>query len=150
MATIPPAVIATLDGYPQVGTPDLMIPLLTVDAAGYPHVCLLSRAELDADVNHVYAVIASTVTKANVVRDRRAALVVFGARSAVYCKLDARTISDDGALIGVVFDLHSSKVDGDDSFQMVPPSYLPTDAIASSEHWTQSRALLRQLRSATV
>lgn len=46
---IPPEVVTALAGQPVVGSWKSMFPLLTVDGSGFPHVCLLSRAELRAD-----------------------------------------------------------------------------------------------------
>lgn len=144
---IPTSIIGAITGYPEVGVPDLIVPLLTVDEMGYPHVCLLSRAELHADTNHIYAVVASPVSKSNVVRDRRATLVLFTSRSAYYSKLDADLIEEDGHMLGIVFSLHSMKVDGDESFHMETPRYLPTDEIALMEHWERSRTFLRRLQT---
>ncbi|HUZ40378.1 MAG TPA: hypothetical protein VMU68_03170 [Acidimicrobiales bacterium] len=142
---LPRSIVDTLTGYPEVGVPDIMIPLLTVDERGYPHVCLLSRAELNADTNHIYAVVASSVSKSNILRDRRATLIVFTRSAAYYSKLDAALLKEDGHLLGVVFTLHSIKEDGDESFHMEVPRYLPTEAIALMEHWEQSRSLLGEL-----
>jgi hypothetical protein len=142
---IPTSILDALIGYPEVGVSDAMIPLLTVDEAGYPHICLLSRAELDADTNHIYAVVGSRVSKSNILRDRRATLIVFTVGAAYYAKLDVALIKEEGHLLGVVFNLHSIKKDGDESFHMQAPRYLPTNEIALMEHWTRSRSLLREL-----
>jgi hypothetical protein len=142
---IPTSIVDALIGYPEVGVSDAMIPLLTVDEAGYPHVCLLSRAELDADTNHIYAVVASRASKSNILRDRRATLIVFTVGAAYYSKLDAALFKEEGHLLGVVFTLHSIKKDGDESFHMEAPRYLPTNEIASMEHWARSRSFLREL-----
>ncbi len=142
---IPTSIVEALIGYPEAGVSDVIIPLITVDEAGYPHVCLLSRAELNADTNHIYAVVASTVSRANIWRDRRATLIIFTVSTAYYCKLDAAVLRDDGDLLGVVFAILLIKEDGDESFHMEAPRYLPTDAIALKEHWARSRSLLREL-----
>ena len=142
---IPKSIVDALIGYPEVGVSDAMIPLLTVDEAGYPHICLLSRAELDAGTNHIYAVVASRVSKSNILRDRRATLIVFTVGAAYYAKLDAALIKEEGHLLGIVFTLHSIKKDGDDSFHMEAPRYLPTNEIALMEHWARSRSFLREL-----
>jgi hypothetical protein len=136
---IPTSIVDALIGYPEIGLSDAMIPLLTVDEAGYPHV------ELDADRNHIYAVVASRVSKSNILRDRRATLIVFTVGVAYYAKLDAALIKEEGHLLGVVFTLHSIKKDGDESFHMEAPSYLPTNEIASMEHWARTRSFLREL-----
>ena len=144
---VPIAVVEALSGYPEVGVADVMIPLLTVDADGYPHVCLLSRAELDADLAHVFAVVTSPTTRANILRDRRATLVVFTESAACYCKLDVTFVDDDDGVLRTAFAVASTKVDGDESFAMAPPRYLATDAIAASENWARSRLLLKKLRA---
>ena len=46
----------------------MFFPILTVDGDGYPHVCLLSCAELAADEYHVFAVVASGTTIENIRR----------------------------------------------------------------------------------
>lgn len=144
---VPVAVVDALSGYPEVGVAEVMMPLLTVDSDGYPHVCLLSRAELDADVARVFAVVTSPTTRANILRDRRATLVVFTESAAYYCKLDGESVQDDGVTLWGTFEPASTKVDGDASFAMAPPRYLPTDAIATSEDWARSRSLLEELRA---
>ena len=144
---IPTSIVEALIGYPEVGVSDVIIPLITVDEAGYPHVCLLSRAELNADTNHIYAVVASTACRANLWRDRRATIIIFTVSTAYYCKLDAAVLRDDGELLGVVFTILLIKEDGDESFHMEAPRYLPTDAIALKEHWARSRSLLLELQT---
>ncbi|MBV9047720.1 MAG: hypothetical protein JOY58_05605 [Solirubrobacterales bacterium] len=62
--------------------------MLTVDADGFPHVCLLSRAELEAGVSEIRGVIASQTTSANLKRSRRATLMVIDPAAAWYCKLE--------------------------------------------------------------
>ncbi|MDT7630568.1 MAG: hypothetical protein QOI50_2498, partial [Pseudonocardiales bacterium] len=43
-AAIPVELRSALAGRPTVGDWDVMFPWLTIDDAGFPHVCLLSRA----------------------------------------------------------------------------------------------------------
>ena len=144
---IPTAIVDGLAGFPQIDVLDIIIPLLTVDDAGFPHVCLLSRAELSADENHVYAVVSSTVSKANLVRERRATIALITPKAAYYCKLDVDFLERDDYLLGVVFSYSSMKVDGDESFHMQPPQYLPTREISESEHWNKSRPFLERLQA---
>src|SRR5581483_12375611 len=84
---VPDEVRQALTGRPQVGEWELIVPFLTVDPAGFPHVCLLSRAELEADGLELRAVIFGQNTIANLERQQRATLVVVLPEAAWYCKL---------------------------------------------------------------
>jgi hypothetical protein len=84
--TVPSEIVAALAGSPEVASWEPMFPLLTVDDSGFPHVCLLSRAELQADVQHVYAVLASPTTVSNLRQRPAATLLVVLADSACYLK----------------------------------------------------------------
>ena len=104
-------VVAALEGSPRVGEWEVFFPILTVDGDGYPHVCLLSRAELAADEYHVFAVVASGTTIENIRRDGRATLVVFGPGSGTYCKLLAVATATEGGALGATFEVTWSKRD---------------------------------------
>jgi hypothetical protein len=142
---VPGDVAAAVDGWPSVGQWDPMIPLLTVDAAGFPHVCLLSRAELEADGNHLFAVIASPTTMANLQRSGKATLVTVGRAAAVYTKLTTDQIVVEHDWIGVVFDVASVKFDAL-GITLTPPCYMPTESLAVQENWELIRALLVKLK----
>ena len=45
--TVPPELVAMLEGAPVVGAREQAFPFITVDAGGFPHPALLSRAELE-------------------------------------------------------------------------------------------------------
>jgi hypothetical protein len=87
--TVPPEIVAALGGRPEVGSWEPMFPLLTVGESGFPHVCMLSRAELEADDYHVYAALASPTTVSNLSRRPAATLMVIGDDSAHYANLRA-------------------------------------------------------------
>lgn len=144
---VPSVVVKMLTDYPELDISEIMIPFLTVDDAGYPNVCLLSRAQLDADSAHIYAVVSGSGTKANILRDRRATLVVFTTDVVYYCKLDAASVEEKHGLVCTIFTVASTKIDGDGSVPMVPPSYIPTDEIATFENWVDSRAILLNFKS---
>ena len=99
--TTPPAVVTMRACRPAAGTLEPMFSLPTVDDSGFPHVCLLSRAELVADNRPVYAVCASRNTIANLCRDGKATRVVVGADIAVYDKLTVSESVPDGDWLGV-------------------------------------------------
>ena len=46
---LPQEVVHFLAGGPVMGSAEQVVPLLTVDANGLPHACLLCRAQLDAN-----------------------------------------------------------------------------------------------------
>ncbi|MCU1651950.1 MAG: hypothetical protein JWQ60_3099 [Pseudonocardia sp.] len=85
---------SALAGRPNVGDWDVMFPWLTIDDTGFPHGCLLSRAELDADRDRVHAVLASPATISNLRRHPQATLVGIDKHAATYAKLTvARTLT---------------------------------------------------------
>ena len=45
--TVPRELVAMLEGAPVVGAREQAFPFITVDAGGFPHPALLSRAELE-------------------------------------------------------------------------------------------------------
>ena len=145
MMLVPNEVRDALAGHPAVGEWDPMFPLLTVDDVGFPDVCLLGRAELDANSQHIDAVIVGSTTTANLQRDGRATLVVFGAETATYCKLRAVGAPIcDGPWSGFTFEVVAVKQDSAD-VAMEPSKFLPTHRLSTVEHWDTSRRLLRQL-----
>lgn len=136
-------VVAALAGVPEVGTWEPMFSLLTVDEAGFPHVCLLSRAELHADARHVYAALATRTTVVNLERRPTATLVVLTDDAAHYLKL--RAVSMAGSpLTGVVFEVITSARDSL-GIPLAPPRYLVTSSLPVAESWAESAKLLRVL-----
>lgn len=145
---VPPELCAAVRGTPTIGTWDVMVPFLTVDEAGFPHVCLLSRAELDADAESVYAVLASPTTIANLRRDGRATVIAVAQDAAVYCKLTAEKSIVDGGWLGVRFSVASVKRDGL-NIPLRPPGYLVTTDLAGTENWAHSTDLMTRLTTVT-
>jgi hypothetical protein len=141
--TVPPEVMAALAGSPEVGAWEPMFPLLTMDEAGFPHVCLLSRAELHADASHVYAVLASPTTVSNLSRRPAATLMVIVDKSAYYLKL--RVIHTQGSVLtGIVSEVISSLRDSL-AIPLTPPRYLVASSLPAAEAWAQSAELLSRL-----
>jgi hypothetical protein len=141
--TVPPEIVAVLAGSPEVGSWEPMFPLVTIDEPGFPHVCLLSRAELDSDPDHVYAVLASPTTVKNLSRQPSATLMVIVDDSAHYLKLRVVHTSGSG-LTAVVFEVISSVRDSL-SIPLMPPQYLVTSSLPVAEAWAQSAELLASL-----
>jgi hypothetical protein len=141
--TVPPEIVAALAGSPEVGSWEPMFPLLTVDEPGFPHVCLLSRAELDSDATSVYAALASPTTVKNLTRRPTATLMVIVDDSAYYLKL--RVVRTTGSVLaGVVFEVISSVRDSL-AIPLTPPRYLVTSSLPVAEAWAQSAELLSRL-----
>jgi hypothetical protein len=141
--TVPPEIVAVLAGSPEVGAWEPMFPLLTVDEPGFPHVCLLSRAELHSDVHHVYAVLASPTTVNNLSRRSAATLMVIVDDAAHYLKL--RMVHTSGSVrTAVVFEVISSVRDSL-AIPLMPPQYLVTSSLPVAEAWEQSAELLFSL-----
>jgi hypothetical protein len=141
--TVPPEVVAALAGSPEVGAWEPMFPLLTVDESGFPHVCLLSRAELDSDLHHVYAVLASPTTVTNLSRRPAATLMVIVDDCAYYLKLGVIHVSGSG-LQAVVFEVISSVSDSL-AIPLTPPRYLVASSLPVAEAWARSAELLSSL-----
>ncbi|WP_051178468.1 hypothetical protein [Nocardia concava] len=143
--TVPAEVRTALAGRPEVGAWDPMFPLLTVDTTGFPHVCLLGRAELSTDADHVYAVLASPTTVGNLKRTGLATLIVIGATAAAYCKLTAGPgqLERDG-LHGFEFTLAEVKFDSA-AVDLTPPRFQVDARLTESERWQDSAALLAEL-----
>jgi hypothetical protein len=141
--TVPPEIVAALAGSPKVGAWEPMFPFLTIDEPGFPHVCLLSRAELDSDASHVYAVLASPTTVNNLSRRPAATLMVIVDDSAYYLKL--RVVHTTGSVLtGVVLKVISSVRDSL-AIPLTPPRYLVTSSLPVAEAWAQSAELLSRL-----
>lgn len=147
MTAVPASVRDALVGHPAVGDWDPMFPLLTVDESGFPHVCQLGRAELDADGDRIYAVVAGATTISNLHRAGRATLVVVSRHAATSCKLQvAGDPIRDGRLVGFVFRVVSTKHDSA-GVLLREPRFLATEAVTVAERWTTAAGLLGELRS---
>ena len=145
---VPDEVRRALRGWPQVGIWDQMFALLTVDAEGFPHVCLLSRAELEAGVSEIRAVIASPTTSANLTRSRRATLMVIDPAAAWYCKLEVLGLRvTNGEPLAAKFRVASVKRYAVD-VALKPACFLPTAALTRAEDWQRSKRLLAALDEA--
>ena len=143
---IPDVVLSTLAGQPVPGVPEQAVPLLTVDQAGFPHVCLLSRAELEADQHEVRAAVASTRTRANLERDGRACLVVVEDTTAHYLKLRVTRRLEVAGRLALAFELEEHRADSL-GIPLEPMRFTPTAALAELEHWDKSAEALEAARA---
>lgn len=142
---VPVEVMTALAGAPRAGEWDAIVPLLTVDTAGFPNVCLLSRSELEADERHVYAVVAGSTTIDNLERTGRATLSIVTEDAAFHVKLEVAATTRDGDRLGLVLVSVSTKRDAV-GVPVAPARYLATAELAHAETWEQSRHLLDILR----
>jgi len=144
--TVPAALAGLLDGRPTVGTREQAFMFLTVDQAGFPHVALLSRAELavSPDGREVLAVVAGRRTRANLERDGRAGLVAVEGTTAHYAKLRVVRTIDAGESIGCAMTLAGYQADTL-GIPLSPVSFVTTAGLARLEDWAASDRLLRRL-----
>jgi hypothetical protein len=144
--TVPAALAGLLDGRPAVGGREQAFMFLTVDQAGFPHVALLSRAELavSPDGREVLAVVAGRRTRANLERDGRAGLVAVEGTTAHYAKLRVTRTIDAGESIGCAMTLAGYQADTL-GLPLSPVSFVTTADLARLEDWTASDRLLRRL-----
>jgi hypothetical protein len=144
--TVPGELARILRGRPEIGADEQAFPFLTVDEAGFPHVALLSRAEVDVspDGGEILAVVASSRTRANLTRDGHAGLIVIAGTTAHYAKLRVRRSVTTPAATGYVLQLTEHKADTL-GIPLSPVCFVPTDQIARLEDWAASERLLRRL-----
>lgn len=144
--TVPGELARLLAGQPAVGATEQAFPFLTVDEGGFPHVALLSRAEVGVspDGSEVLVVVASRHTRANLERDGRAGLIAVGGTTAHYAKLHmVRSIQSAGAL-GCGMRVIEFKADSL-GIPLSPISFPATAEITRLESWEASGQLLRKL-----
>lgn len=142
---LPEPVAILLRAGVQVGEPAQAFPLLTVDAAGHPHVALLSARELDvAGDGAVHAALASPTTRANLSRDGRATVLAIEGTTAHTVKLQVRRTLELEGVMGVVFDTVSHKADSI-GIDLSPVSFVPTEDLGRLEHWDRTARVLAEL-----
>jgi hypothetical protein len=143
---IPGALRGLLDGRPAAGHREQAFPFLTVDEVGFPHVALLSRAEIGVspDGREVLAVVASRRTRANLERDGRAGLVAVDGTTAHYAKLRVGRVIDAGPVLACALSLAEYKADSL-GIPLAPVSFVTTAEIARVEDWARSEELLVRL-----
>lgn len=144
--TVPRELASLLAGRPDTGAAEQAFPFLTVDEAGFPHVALLSRAELDVtpDGSDVLAVIASSRTRANLTRYGHAGLIAIAGTTAHYVKLRVLHAIDTPAAIGCILQVTEHKADSL-GIPLSPISFVTTPEIARAEDWDASQQLLGRL-----
>jgi hypothetical protein len=144
--TVPGELARLLAGRPDIGAAEQAFPFLTVDEAGFPHVALLSRAEVDVtpDGSELLAVITSSRTRANLARDGRAGLIAVAGTVAHYAKLRVVRAIETPAAIGCVMQVTEYKADSL-GIPLSPIGFVTTAEIARLEDWDASEQLLSRL-----
>jgi hypothetical protein len=136
--TVPGQLAELLNGRPGVNEHEQAFPFLTTDEAGFPHVALLSRHELEvsSDREEVLAAIYSEHTRANLVRDGRAGLIAIGGPVAFYAKLKVTRTMEAEGLLGC-----------EDSYgiPLSPIGFETTEEIAVMDRWDVTARILATL-----
>jgi hypothetical protein len=148
MITIPDEIVALLRGIPHPGAHEQAFPFLSVDAAGYPHSALLSRAELEpgADSATLLAVVASSRTRTNLQRSSTAALIAVQGFVCHHLKLEMVASVSADEVLGCVFVPVEHKRD-DIGIAMQPLSFHATPELAVHEDWPRSAAMFSRLQA---
>ena len=123
-----------------------VFPFLTVDVHAFPHVTLLSRAELgvsDGD-GAVLAVIGGTGARANLRRSRTATLVAVGGTVVHSAKVIARLLREEDGLLGAVLTVEHHKRDSL-GIEIAPMAFPSTNEVAHLEHWDRHARVLAAL-----
>ncbi|MCW2720200.1 hypothetical protein [Pseudonocardia sp.] len=141
---LPAEVLALLAGTPVAGAWEPVFPLLTSDSGGAPRICLLSRAEIDAEPGIVRCAVRSRRTSANLRRAGAAVLqVVEGTTSWSVRARVGRTVTDDG---GLAAELLVTDVERDSlGIPLQPMSFLAGAALARAERWDDNALLFARL-----
>jgi len=141
---LPQEVVHFLAGGPVMGSAEQVVPLLTVDANGLPHACLLCRAQLDANPAEVRAAVTSLATRANLRRSAAALILVTLGDTVHHCKLGVLRAHDSHGVLLVAFEPLEYKADTM-GIPLEPMTFIASPWIASLEHWDETAVMLRSL-----
>jgi hypothetical protein len=145
--TVAPDLAALLRGSAAIEHDEQGFVFLTIDEHGYPNPALLSRAELDVSATgSVLAVVASTRTKANLLRDGKATLIAVHGTVAHYAKLRVVARVEESGLLGVVCAVVEHKRDSL-GIALTPITFHTSETIAALEHWETSSRVLQALEA---
>jgi hypothetical protein len=141
---LPQAVAALLSGLPARGRAEQAFPVLTIDDAGFPHVCLLSRAQLQPTPTGLMALVSSRRTRTNLLSRGVATLIAVTPAAAHYCKLQLTESIEQTWALAAAFELVEHTVDRS-PVPLTPATYVPTAKLEAAEQWDRGLALLRLL-----
>jgi hypothetical protein len=141
---LPQEVALFLASGPVMNSAEQVVPLLTVDANGLPHACLLSRAQLDANSAEVRAAVTSLGTRANLQRTGGALILVTLGDTVHHCKLGVLRARVSHGVLLVAFEPLEHKADTL-GIPLEPMTFVASPGIASFEHWDETAMMLRSL-----
>jgi hypothetical protein len=126
---------------------DQAFPLLTVDAAGYPHVALLASTQLGVDdpLTLLLASVAGTTTRANLSRDRRATLLAVDGIALHIAKLDVVFIAETDDRAGFALRVVAYRLDSAGT-ALHPMMFARSDELVAAERWDKDTEVLARLR----
>ena len=143
---LPQAVADLVTGKPGLDEVEQAFPLLTTDPLGFPHVALLSRAEIEVngDRSRVLAALASTRTRKNLLRTGRATVVAISGTTAHYAKLALVAHLEAPGLLGCEFSVEDTIADSL-GIDISPIMFRTSAELAQSENWVRAGELLDTL-----
>lgn len=127
---------------------DQAFPLLTVDAAGYPHVALLASAQLGVNAagSVLLASVAGTNTRANLARDRRATLLAVDGAALHVAKIDVVGTVETDDRAGFALAVASYRLDTAGT-ALHPMLFARSDELMAAERWDRDSDVLDRLRA---
>lgn len=149
---LPVPVLALLAGKPSSASAfDQVIPLLTVDADGYPHVALLSRGQLRASPGgqELLAAVSGARTRASLLSNRRATVILVSDRTAYYLKLDVASTIEHVGRLGAVLRMVRCISDSA-GVDLAPMGFRRSTELAAREGWDDDAVVLDLLEQARL
>jgi hypothetical protein len=145
--TIPDGVVSAVAGLPHVGVPDQAFVFITTDVNGFPHPCLLSRAEIACDAGCLIIVLAGQQTPANLRRSGQATFIAVAGEAAHVCKLQVVEMRPFEALSAARLRVVAYKSDSV-GVPLGGMTFVPTTQITVDERWADSQAVLAAMLAA--
>lgn len=133
---------AALEGWPDVGMLERAILLLTVDADRFPHVCILSRAQIAYHGGLFRVAVTSKYTAVNLETERRCTLVVSDGVLLHYikCVVEAVDKSVEG-ILGAALSRTYERTDGEGA-ALQPLQFVVDRDAPKRERWADCASLL--------
>ena len=147
MSTLPlPGPVAdALRGRPTIGASEAASLLITNKSDGFPHVTLLSRAELEVGADgRLLVALAGSTTPANLDRVGQATLLVIVDDTAHSCDLRVAARLEGHGMVGYVLEPVHLRADSL-GIPLTPIRYTTPPELPSIERWDASGHLLAEL-----
>lgn len=127
---------------------DQAFPLVTVDAAGFPHVALLAAAQLDVDdaARWILASVAGPNTRRNLDRERRATLLAVDGIALHVAKLTVVSSVEAPDRAGYALRLEAHKRDSAGT-ALHPMLFARSAELVAAERWDTDAVVLDRLRN---